>query len=455
MKLKLFIKLKCLINQYSDYKRLGDNLENIELIKLCLNDYRSNLSKFQKMEDYYNGNSDAMKNYKLITSRTNSKTPVNFIKKFVKEETSYILGFKITYISKSGDENIIKAISDNFAHWSEKHDQNLCKNALKFGTAFEVYYIDKDGLFSSRVLNPLNAYVYELEDGSVQLLLYIFTKKFDKKKYLDVYYSDRVEHYCLGENNITFDKIGEDSLKIDFGEVPVSVCYIAEEKELDTLFNDLKGLCDAYETNLSDITNEISDWRNAYLKFTGCDIDDADLPKMKELGAIKLPSKDSSVDWLIKNINDTFIQNTLSTLEDKIYQISAHINSNEKLQSNTSSLALRTRLISLENKCKLNSDAIADCIKSRLKFLFKYLAIKQGIRLDYRDIKIKFTPMIPSDDLMMAQILSQAGDKISTETGISQFSFIDNPKEELEKIQAERESMGVGSLDNLGSDTGE
>ncbi len=31
-----------------------------------------------------------------------------------------------------------------------------------------------------------------------------------------------------------------------------------------------------------------------------------------------------------KNINDTFIQNTLNTLEDKMYQLSSHINHNEK-----------------------------------------------------------------------------------------------------------------------------
>jgi SPP1 family phage portal protein len=143
----------------------------------------------------------------------------------------------------------------------------------------------------------------------------------------------------------------------------------------------------------------------------------------------------------------------LSTLEDKIYQISAHINSNEKMQSNTSSLALRTRLISLENKCKLNQDAISDSVKNRLRMLFKFLNIKQGVTYDYRDIKAKFTPMIPSDDLITAQILAQAGDRLSTETGIAQFSFIDNPKEELKKIQSERENSLI-NLDNI-SGTGD
>lgn len=426
---------------YWDYRKEVRYLEFEELLKLCIQDYKADLPKHQQMHDYYIGKTDAMKNYKMVTNRTNNKINCNFIKKFIKEEVAYALGNKLTYISRTGSEDIIKAVTTNLAHWSEKHDQNLLKNALKQGIAYELYYIDKDGLFSATILTPLNAYVYENEDGEVQFLLHFFNKKFEDKQYMDVYLPNKIIHYVIsGDDNLTV--IGEDSHI--FNEVPVGLCPISEEKELDTLFSDLKGLQDAYETNLSDISNEIADWRQAYLKIIGGEISEEDLAKMKQLGAIQIPSDGDSkidVDWLIKNINDNFVKNTLDTIEDKIYQLSCHINANEKLSSNTSSLALRTRLISLENKVKLSFDAVADCIKTRLKFLFKYLAIKQGTLFDYRDVKVKFTPLIPSDDLVTAQIISQLGDKISTQTGIAQLSFIENPAEEMERIKKEREEL--------------
>ena len=127
-----------------------------------------------------------------------------------------------------------------------------------------------------------------------------------------------------------------------------------------------------------------------------------------------------------------------------MYQISSHINHNEKMQSNTSSLALRSRLISLEEKCKLNQKSIADCITSRLRFLFIYLNKTKSKEYDFRDIKIKFTPNIPQDDLMTAQIISQLGDNLSTETGLSLLSFIENPKNELDKINKENEDYKIG-----------
>ena len=416
-------------------------MEKLEqLLNSCYADFSNNIFKNEMMRDYYKGETEALENYKMVTARSNLKTRVNYIKKFIKEEVSYTLGNKISYLSKSSNTKIIDAIEHNLSHWSEKHDQNLLKNSLKYGEAYELYYINKLGEFCSRIITPLNGYVLENENGDIELALHVFKKKFDTTTYIDVYLEDVILHYKGGIGNACL--IRNDPHY--FGEVPVSICAISEELEDDTIFNDIKGLQDAYETNLSDITNEISDFRSAYLVVTGVTIEESDLPKMKELGAIQVPNKDGTVSWLIKNINDSFIQNTLNTIEDKIYQISGHINANEKLSSNTSSLALRTRLISLENVCSLDADAITDCIKNRLRMLFKYLSVISSGDYDYKDIKQVFTYNIPSDDLVTAQIIAQLGPKLSTETGIAQLSFVDNVSNEMKKIAKEQKANSIG-----------
>jgi len=418
-----------------------DPIELEKLLNACYTDYNTKLANNQLMYNYYKGETDALKDYKMVTDRSNLKTRTNFIKKFIKEEVSYTLGNKISYLSKSSNTKIVDAIEYNLSHWSEKHDQNLLKNGLIYSAAYELYYINKLGEFCSRLLTPLNSYVLENSDGDVELALHISKKKFDESTiYIDVYLPDKIMHY-KGAINAT-SLTGEEPHY--FGEVPVSICTISDELDQDTIFQDIKGLQDAYETNLSDITNEISDFRSAYLVVTGLDIEASDLPEMKKLGAIQIPDKDGTVTWLIKNINDSFIQNTLNTLEDKMYQMSGHINANEKLSSNTSSLALRTRLISLENVCSLDAKAIADCIKNRLRLLFKYLDKISAGTYDYKDIKQVFTYNIPSDDLVMAQIIAQLGDKLSTETGIAQLSFVDSISEEMARRAKEQKSISIG-----------
>ncbi|KEI81157.1 phage portal protein [Clostridium botulinum] len=403
----------------------------IELLKKAYEEYKNNKITYDKMYQYYKGNTDAMANYKMVTERSNNRTPVNYIKKFIKEEVSYSVGNDVTYISKSGNENVVNDIDYYLDHWSEGHDSNLAKNMLIYSLAYELYYVDREGQFCSKVISPREGYAAIDDFGNISFFMHSYKLKFDNTTYIDVYTDKEILHF-----NDKFEKINKPTKHI-FGAVPVALCQLSEEGKDDTLFKDLKGLQDAYETNLSDISNEISDFRNAYMVLTGVSINEDDIPEMKKLGVMQIKDKNGTATWLIKNINDTFIQNTLNTLEDKMYQLSSHINHNEKMQSNLSSLALRARLIALEEKCKLNQKSIADCIKTRLKFLFIYLKVIKNKNYDFRDIKSKFTPNIPQDDLMTAQVISQLGDKLSTETGLSLLSFIENPKNELQKLKDE------------------
>lgn len=123
-----------------------------------------------------------------------------------------------------------------------------------------------------------------------------------------------------------------------------------------------------------------------------------------------------------------------------MYQLACHINHNEKLQSNLSGIALRSRLIVLENKCSLEIKAHKNMVKNRIRFLFKYLDIKKNKKFDYKDVKFLYTPNIPSDDLATAQMLNQTPDGIiSKDTARGLFSFINNKVTEGKKVDEENQ----------------
>ena len=87
-----------------------------------------------------------------------------------------------------------------------------------------------------------------------------------------------------------------------------------------------------------------------------------------------------------------------------------------------------------------------NCIKTRLRCLFKYLNILDGTDYNYKDVSIKFTLNLPNNDLEMAQILSQLTGKLSIRTGLSQLSFVTNAEEEYNKMMEEQE-QALGELD--------
>lgn len=402
----------------------------------------SDLMTYQKMYNYYCGKTDAITNYKMITERSNCKIHVNYIKKFIKEEVSYSLGNEVMYLSKDDNKEMIDDIEYYMSHWNENHDCELLKNMLIYSNAFELYYIDENGDFSSKIVPPTQGFGVVDDAGNIVTFLRQYAKPLDETVYIDVYEGSKVYHMTANGTQLGSSDSG-------FSSVPVAWGNLTEDGIFDTLYWDLKGLQDGYETNLSDICNEISDFRNAYLKLTGCGIEEKQLAELKRLGMINIPIKDGDADWLIKNINDTFIQNTLKTMEDKMYQISSHINHNEKMQSNTSSLALRSRLISLEEKCKLNQKSVSNVLKTRLQFLFEYIKTIKNKEYDVKQVKLKFTPNIPQDDLMTAQIISQLGDLLSEETSLSLLSFIENAQIEKAKKDNEESEMKAG-LELLG-----
>lgn len=409
----------------------------IEELKAAYDLYIQSKIDYDKAYEYYKGNTDAIKNYKMVTDRNNNKINTNFLKKFIKEEVSYSVGNDITYISNSGNDNCINDIKYYFSGWAEDHDSKLAKNMLLYSKSYELYYYNDNLELFSKIINPRNGFVVKDEHDNIVYFAHVYSNS--KGSFIDVYDKDNIYFF-----DTDFKEIKQRKPHI-FECVPVGIAEISEEDIDDTLYKDIKGLQDAYETNLSDISNEISDFRNAYLVFSGCEIDKETALSMKKDGIIQIPGSDGKAIWLIKNVNDTFIQNTLSTIEDKMYQLTSHINHNEKMQSNTSSLALRSRLISLEEKCKLNQKALTNCIKFRLKILFIFLKFNFNKEYDYRDIKIKYTPNIPQDDLMISQIISQLGDKLSTETALSLLSFIENPSLEIQKLKKELESQIEGS----------
>lgn len=418
---------------------------NIELLNNVKSDFQTKKLIYDKIYDYcVTGKSEAYQKYTNNPKRSNLKVRSNFIKKFIKEEVSYLVSNKITYTSKSDDKNILDFIEYKTAHWKENHEKMLLRDMLSYGSVFELYYTtEKNGelLFNSKIVSPRDGYILEDDFGNISMFLRFFKKKFDTKQYIDIYTSDYVYHV-----DESFTQVS-DPTRNRFGEVPVRVGMISQYKEQDTLFNELKDLQDAFETNLSDIVNEISDYRLAYLIFSGCQIDsktkDEDgktqLDYLKEKGAISVDDKDAKVSFLIKEINDAAVQNNLNTLKKTMYEISNHIDTNEKMQSNLSGSAIRNRLIGLEQRVKDSEGSMKDIIKGRLYFMFKLFDKVGSPSYDYRDIDTKFTLNIPQDDVSIAQIISQIPDGVlSKSTMRTLFSFIFNSDREQKLIDAEK-----------------
>ncbi|MBE6071053.1 MAG: phage portal protein [Clostridium butyricum] len=429
--------------------------DNSELLSNVKSDFETRKIIYDKIYDYcITGKSDAYREYKNNPKRSNLKVRTNFIKKFIKEEVAYLVSNKITYTSKLDNKEELDFLEKKTAHWDKNHEKMLLRDMLSYGSVYELYYttkVNNEIMFNAKIISPRDGYVLSDDFGNIEMFLRFYKKKFDTKTYIDIYTKDFIYHT---DESLT-EKVS-DPTPNNFGEVPVRVGAISQYKEQDTLFNELKDLQDAFETNLSDIVNEISDYRLAYLIFTGCQLDtvkkDEDgktqLDYLKEKGAMSIGEKEAKISFLTKDINDTFVQNNLNTLKKNMYEISNHIDTNEKMQSNLSGSAIRNRLIGLEQRVKDSEGSMKNIIQGRLYFLFKLFNKIENTDYDYRDISAKFTLNIPQDDVSIAQIISQIPEGVlSKQTARTLFSFMYNSDREQKLIDAENKKAGENEVD--------
>lgn len=413
--------------------------ENKELLTKCVTDWNSKMPTYDKIYDYtVTGDFYKWINYAHNSYRTNRKYKANYIKKFIHEEESYLLSNDITYVSKSADKDIIQFIEDKTAHLSSNVDKESCKMLDGTGCVYELYYTeveDENIRFKVKQMTRREAYLLKDENDKKIVFIRKYKKNFDNNTYYDIYRPDYIFH-----TNSSFIEIEPPTSNI-WGEIPVADCHF-KNYEYDTLYNELNEIQDDYNINMSDAVNEISDYRMAYLIMKGCEITEEDANMMKRKGIIVAPNENSDISFLTKNINDSFVKDTVASVKKDLYEISNHIDTNEKLQSNTSGEALKNRLIGLQQRVRALEGHLSDLIKTRLKFLFKLYKILEGVEYDYNDIELKFTLNIPRDDLSVAQTLTQLGIKenISLKTALSNLSFINNPDREIELIKQEQET---------------
>jgi SPP1 family phage portal protein len=277
-------------------------------------------------------------------------------------------------------------------------------------------------------------------NNNVELVLREYNLKWDTDTYLEVYTADDVTTYNVSAG---FKVVANELHR--FGTVPLSVCKANEDSK--SLIDDIKSLNDAYNNVLSDLVNEVSDFRQCFMTVTGATITNESILSSKATGVIVVPDG-AEISYLVKDINDSFVKNLLQELEEKMYKIVSTIDSNEKMQSNTSSVALRSRLYLLENTCGLIQGYLEQAIRNRLK-LFSSIQINESDKFDYKDIKIKFTANIPSDLLGLADIISKLKDVVSQKTLLTLLPFVENADLELQRFQEQRNSE-LDLLDKVG-----
>jgi SPP1 family phage portal protein len=202
------------------------------------------------------------------------------------------------------------------------------------------------------------------------------------------------------------------------------------------------SLIDGFDRSISDMNNEIEQFRLAYMIFVGYEPDQDTIDEMKRTGALFIPtSKDGEkIDWLIKTLDPTYPDSHLDRLEANITRFAKHVNfTDAAFGGDITGPAMRYKLFALETKSKYFERKH----ESAMLHIFKVIGSAwqtKSIPFDYTKLDLSYTRNIPVNLLDEAQTAVALSGITSKRTALGSLSVVEDVDEELARIEDEAEN---------------
>ncbi len=407
-----------------------------ELKKIIKDNITGN--KYTRLKDYYEGKHTILNHKKKRSSVPNNKLVNNIARYITDTATGYFLGMPVVYDSM--DEKFMEELQGIYDYNDEgDHNIELAKNASIYGSIFEMIYLDEDGNIRFARIEPSN--IIMIKSTTLKEVLGVIrlinTKDKEGKDYQKIEFWNAYTCLLLMLKDDKFTVI--DEWEHYFGDVPFTE-YINNEERLGD-FEGVISLIDAYNTVQSNTANMFQYNDEALLKVRKMgNVSSKQIADMKEAGAIILEN-DGDIDWLLKIIDDTAMENYKKRLRDDIHNFSNIPNmSDESFGGNLSGVAVSYKLWGLEQSTAIKERKFKKGLQRRIELITNILNVKGG-NYNYMDIEIGFRRNKPQNILEIAQIMSMLSGELSKETRLKMLPLIEDVSLEMEKLDKENEKL--------------
>ena len=391
-----------------------------------------------KNKKYYDGKQKILEKIYNDPSKPCSRTITNFAKNIA---DSYA-GFLATpgYISYSSEQDIEEIMDILRYNDFQAEDSDFLLDALVYGVAAELMYIDETGHTRFRLINPTSCFGVCDDSLTGDLLYFVRIYKASdwddsNKHYVDVYSDVSVKHYTMnGANGQLLFNSEEPHY---FAQVPANIFALPDEK---SIFDCVLTLQDAYNEIVSSEIDDYNAFCDAFLTLTGVDADNDDITSMKENRVLILP-EGAQAAWLTKNANDAQVENILKRIQDSIYRIAAcpDFSSETFVGGVSSGVALAYRLCGMETRAGKIEGAMKKALQRRIEIIAGIASLKLGEEV-FRDIKIDFKRNIPNDDAALINLINGLKGTVSDATLLSLVPYVEDVNAELDAVAAQREA---------------
>lgn len=427
--------------------------------------------RYDDLMKYYRGNHKAIINKagKGI-GKPDNRIILNYPKQLVNAYVGYFAGvnpaFSVGEDDDKTDESLERA-NEDMKQFNDKNNINhfyvqQSKLVDIFGRSLALVYQDETGQTKVTTVDPRNGFIVYSNDVSATPVFAVRYRKVNaitSETTVDVYAFCK---YHASENgsvstktlnyhaeNIKVEPGVDDFVdfevdSIEYGQLPM-IEFASNDERLG-LYQDLITVFDAIDSAISEKKNDVDYFGDAILALNNLLIDKKGLATLRDdrilvTQAVGDGQATQNAEFLDKPTADGTQENLINRLVSSIYQISGVVDLNDKDFTNAASgQALKQRLQGMRQ----NADTKASFFDRAFKNI--YSCLFTGLRTPEMaaNVKIRFKKNEPLDILDESQALvnltkAKNSGIISQQTVLENMSYIDNAKEEINRINSERE----------------
>lgn len=336
-------------------------------------------------------------------------------------------------------------------------NSELSLDLSKYGRAYELVYRDtedNDKLVLLDVMKtftihdigfsgkPIGAVYYDddpREEGDLIVILYSETMRYDIR--------------------VTGGKVVvEEGQPHFYDEVPIIEYSNNRFRQGD--YEIVIPLIDLYDSAQSDTANYMTDFNDAILAFSGNldgGLDTQQVQDLLDMGLLFLGDgvnadgsrSPLSAEYLIKQYDVNGAEAYKKRLEEDIHKFSNTPNLNDtSFGGQQTGVAMKYKLFGLEQSRAIKEQLFKKGLAKRYRLVNSLRRYLSEPNYDYiNEVSFTFKANLPESEEGELQAFYQAGGKLSNETLLSTLSFVDDPKEEQKRIEAEQTLYGSSSTD--------
>lgn len=435
---------------------------NADLVTKIVEKFKKeDLPRLQKLEQYYQVKNVILQR-QLDPSKPNNRIAHGFAKYITNMATGFFMGegLRMDTEDVAYKEDLEKVLDINAADLNFE----LSKEMSKKGISYELLYMNEQSEIRSRHFKAEDFIpVYSSSvDEFLELAIRIWGEEDlltgKSIEYAEVYTQNEIITYQLDSESKKYNEIERGAHY--FEDVPVVVYWNNEEQKGD--YEDVITQIDAYDKAQSDSANDFEYFTDAFLVIAGAaggldkandgnDEESGEAVKTLRQERILFMDEKGQAQWLIKQVNDTAVENFKNRLYGDIFFLSlVPALTDESFAGNLTGVAIRYKLIGLEQLSAIKENKFLPAYKKKIRMITRMLNLKKNSSYNPAKVEIRFDRNMTDNIKELAEIVSLLDGIISRETQLELLPFIKDVRDELQRVLKDKlKKMDYDQLGNI------